>query len=207
MNLDKLKKKLMSKEKILLFLLGILIIGIIFGSFLVVVLNKTDKNLIISYLETYLSNVENNKLDYKTGLINVLLSNESYVLLTWLLGISVIGSPLTIMLFFYKSFAIGFTLSSILMRYKFKGLLLTITYLFPHHAINIAIYLYLALHSLTTSLKILRSIIKKETVDYRTIINRYQKILMIASIVVAITGLFEIFITPIIIKSIIILVK
>jgi stage II sporulation protein M len=204
---DKLKKILINREKTLLFLLIILVIGIIFGSFLVVVLNTTDKTLIGNYIDTYLSNIQNNKLDYKTGLINVLISNESYILISWLLGISIIGFPITILLFFYKAFAIGFTLSSIIMKYHTKGLLLVFTYLLPHHLINIITYLYLATYSLTTSFKIIRYIIRKQAIDFRSIINKYQISLMISSIIISITGLFEIFITPMIIKTIIILIK
>ena len=200
--MDKLVSGLKINRKMLLFLIVLGLIALIVGLIFVVILNATDKSLIKDYLETFINNVDSGKLDYMQALKNISISNYSYIIIAWLLGISVIGIPITIFMYFMKCFMIGFSIASIIINFKLKGTLLAFIYVFPHHIINLIMYTVLILYSLTLSLKIGEAVLKKKSINFKLIINKYLLILILSLIVITLMNLFEVYITPILIKTI-----
>ena len=138
---DKLKSIFIINKQIVIFLLGLSIIAIIAGALYITILNKTDQTLIQNSINEFFNNIKTNKLNFGLSLKNAILTNIGFIVLIWLLGISVIGIPIIIFLFFSKVFTLGFSISSIIFNYKLKGTLLSFLYVFPHHIINIYIYI------------------------------------------------------------------
>ena len=198
--LDKIQSNIRTNKNMLIFLSILGIIGIVVGTVLNIALNSDDSKLVSEYLNTFIYNLQNNTLDYKGSLINSLITNLGYIMFIWLLGISIIGLPITLFLFFTKTFVLGFSISSIIVNYKLKGCLLALAYVFPHMIINIFIYMILVMYSLSLSIKIFHTIVKRQTLDFKFIMHKYIKILIISIIVILITSAIEIFITPILMK-------
>lgn len=199
--LDKLKEKAKVNKKMVLFLVGLVIVGLITGSLFVTVLDKSDETLIKEYLSKFITNIDQNKLNYLDAYKNGLISNILFVIGVWLLGISVIGIPITIFMFFSKAFILGFSISSLIVNYKLKGCLLSFIYIFPHHILNIIVYIIMMIYSISLSLKIIDALIKKKTIDFKKIINKYTFILLFTTITIIITTTYEVFIVPNIIKA------
>lgn len=200
---DKIKSNIKTNKNMLIFLSIIGIIGIIIGTILNIALNSDDNKLVSKSLNNFIYNIQNNNLDYKGSFLNSLFSNLGYIILMWLLGISVIGLPITLFIFFTKTFIIGFSISSIIVNYKLKGCLLALAYIFPHMIINIFVYMFLTMYSISLSLKIIQTIIKKQSLDFKFIMNTYLKVFLIVLISIFITSAMEIFFTPIFMKLII----
>ncbi len=201
--MDKINSIFKENRNMIIFLSIIGIIGIIVGTILNIALNSDDSKLVSDSLNTFIYNLQNNNLDYKASFINSLISNLGFIIFMWLLGISIIGFPITLFIFFSKTFVLGFSVSSIIVNYKLKGCLLALGYIFPHLIINIFIYIVLAMYSLSLSFKIIQTVAKKQSIDFRFIMNKYFKVLLISIIFIIITSLIEIFITPEILKLII----
>ena len=138
--MDKFRNNFKTNKNMIIFLCIIGIIGIVVGTILNIALNADDSKLVSDYLNNFIYNIQNDGLDYKGSLINSLISNLGYIIFIWLLGISVIGLPITVFLFFSKTFVLGFSISSIIVNYKLKGCLLALSYVFPHLIINIFIW-------------------------------------------------------------------
>ena len=73
--------------------------------------------------------------------------------------------------------------------------------------INVFVYIILTMYSLSLSLKIFQTIVKKQTLDFKFIMNKYLKILLISIIIIAITSAIEVFITPNLMKMAISILK
>lgn len=205
--LDKLKSILKINKQIIIFLLGLSIIAVVAGAFYITILNKTDHSLIEESISGFFNNINNNKLNYGLSFKNAILNNIGFILLIWLLGISVIGIPIIIFLFFSKVFTLGFSISSIIFNYKLKGTLLSLFYVFPHHIINIYIYIVLIAYAISLSLKIIDSIIKRKIIDFKLVMNKYLYVLLISFIVIIITTLLEVFMVPSLMKFIMSVIK
>lgn len=201
--MDKLKNKAKNNKKMVVFLMTIFIIGIIVGSLFIVILSKSDKSLIKEYLEQFLNSINGNKLNYTDALISSLGSNIFYVLLIWLLGISVIGLPIMLFIYFSKAFMLGFSISSMLFHYKLKGILLALLYVFPHQILNVLVYSFLMVYSTSLSIRIIKSLIAKKTLDFKQIMAKYGMVLIISLVGIVISSLLEVFLMPNLIKLII----
>jgi stage II sporulation protein M len=200
--LDKLKEYLKMNKKVFIFLFVLFIVALVAGSIFSVTLNDNDTALVNTYLENYINSINDNTINFKDTFINSISSNLIITIIIWLLGISVIGLPIIIFLFFYKCFVIGFAISSILMKYKVKGLLLSIFYVFPHHIINILLTMILISYAFIISIKIIGAVIKRKEMSFRDITYKYLVILGLTCLVLVFSSLYEAFIVPKLIKLI-----
>lgn len=203
-------KELMNKvlnvdKKILLFLIIISIAGIITGSVFMTILDPNDRILINDTLESFMS--QYGQINTKIYLINNSIINFLYILLIWILGISIIGLPIVILIVFIKSFLISFTISSFIIKYKYKGILLGIIYNIPHNIINLIIYIYLGVYSVKFSLSIINTIINKKSFNLKRMFNKYLVVLVISFIFIIITTLYETYLMPLFLKKIIKVIK
>ena len=96
-----IKKEFKSNRKIYLFLIGIVLIGSVFGSLFITILDKHDKLLVANQISSFFNGIKTDKLNYIDALINSLLSNCLLVFGIWLLGISIIGIPIILFLLLY----------------------------------------------------------------------------------------------------------
>lgn len=200
-------KKLLDKllnvdKKTLLFLFIISIIGIVTGALYMTVLKSQDKELVLNSLNEFMNSIKNFTLS--TDLFkNNLIINLLYTLIIWILGISIIGLPIVVFIIFFKSFLVSFSLSSFIIKYKFKGIIYGIIYVFPHSILNLIIYIYLGIYSIKLSSIIINSIIYKKNINFKNIINYYFKLLLIAIIIIILSTIYETFVMPLCFKKIV----
>lgn len=194
--MDKFKSSMKYNKTLIIFLAVIGIIAIACGSIFTVMLNNSDKELTINYINNFINNISNNKLDYLDALQNGFFNQFTFVIVIWLLGMSVIGIPVILFMYFSKIFVLGFSISSIIVNYGLKGCLISFAYIFPHQIINIIVYTVLTLSSIKVAGKILYSILKKEKIDFKITLNNYLLTLIISLGVSILMILFEVYITP-----------
>ncbi len=194
--MDKLNKRVTINRKLFIFLFLLFIIGLLVGSLFTTILKDSDQTLVKDSLNNFLTSINKNQLKVETTFLPALFSQIVYVLSVWLLGVSILGLPIVIILYFSKSFTLGFSIGSLLYHYHTKGILLSIAYIFPHQIINFFIYTILTIYSLSLSLKLLDSLIHKKRLDFRFILNKYLFILILSLVGVIITSSLEIFVMP-----------
>lgn len=200
--MDKLRKRVKLDKHLLIFLMILLIVGIIVGAVFVTILNESDQTLITEYLNSFLGNIENNKLNYISSFKNSLISNIIFVLIIWLLGISIIGLPIMIFMYFSKIFVLGFSIGSIIVNFHLKGIMFALVY-----SLGQALFLFgliiLMIYAMSFSFKLIDCFFKKKTFDFKLVINKYTFILGIILIVSLIASLYDSYLLPLILKSIV----
>lgn len=199
----KLSNIILPSKKINYFLITILLFGIISGSIFLIVLNDTDKSNAILQIETFISNIDSNKIDNGLALKNSLIINYIFVGLIWGLGLSIIGVIFNIFLTYIKGFIIGFSISSIFLTYKYKGILMGLLYIFPHQIINIIVVCILTIYSIMFSHNLLTIIVSKSVKKNRSMLKKYVIILVFSVIASFISSILEIYMFPNLLKVII----
>lgn len=194
--LDKFIYNIKHNKKLIYFLLVLSLISIIAGSIFTLMLNDNDKSLTMEYINNFIENISNKNLDYSQALQNGFMNQLTYILIVWLLGMSVIGMPVILFMYFSKVFVLGFSISALTLNYGFKGCLISLAYIFPHQIINIFIYTILTLYALKVSGKILYCVLKKQKIDFKPIMHNYIYILLISLVMCTFMVLFEVYITP-----------
>lgn len=205
--IDKLAYIAKKEKRKIIFFTIIALAGIISGSIFTTILSKTDKLLVQDYIKDFIAKIDINKLNYIDSFKTAIVSNIIFIVTIWILGISIIGIPINIFLFFVKTFVLGFSVSSFILTYKVKGCLISLLYIFPHHIINILIYMILLLFSMHFSFKIIQSLKSKKAVSFKLTFKRYIVILILSFILILITTAIETFITPFLIKKILFIIK
>ncbi len=193
-NLDKLKQYFYINKKDIIFFGIIFIIALISGSVFSIVLNGNDKLLVTNHLSEFFSNL--NKLNSFNEFKDSIIFNYCCIMLIWFLGFSIIGIPLMLFFYFIKSFIIGFSIGSIILNYKLKGILLSFFYIIPHTLINMLMYLLIIIYAINISKKLIYCIMYKKNLDFKLIINKYSIILFITIVSITISILYESFLLP-----------
>ena len=202
------KNSIIKQKKLYRIIITLMIFGIISGILFIFFISKESKTKALVSIKNFfdLKNTSTG-INYGKSLLNTLVNNIGYVLLIWLLGISIIGLPITIVLAFMKSFIVGFSISSIVSCYKAKGILGAFLYVFPHQIIILFIYLLLSFYSISFSIKLFKSLFLKQTINFRVVMQKYIKILLISLIGIIIVSLYEVFISTYFIKLFTMLLK
>lgn len=200
--LDKLFNIIKFDKKYVFFSLIIVLTGIIFGSLFMVILNKSDQSLVIEYIKEFIYSIKNNTFNYNETLINTLLMNNIIVIFMIIFGISCVLVPLNVIILFYKSFILGFSISGLILSFKLRGLLLSIIYVFPHLILNLIIFSILTAYTLKLSLKLIRSTIKKKHVNLNLYFKKYLYIIILFIILISISSLYESIVVPYLLKKI-----
>lgn len=201
--LDKLMNNIRFDKKYVLFSLILVILGIITGSLFIVILNSTDKNLVIEYISDFTSNIKNSSINNLDLLKNAIISNYIVIFLLLIIGFTSFLFPINVLMLFYKSFIVGFSLSSFILTYGIKGLLLSVFYILPHLIINILIFCLLTAFTLKISISMIKCVIKRKDVNMRQYFNKYLSIIIISIIIITFTSLYESYVAPYLLKLIV----
>lgn len=194
--MDKLREIIKCNKKLIIFLVVVSIVALVFGSIFTVMLNSNDKQLITEYINNFMNNLSGNNLNYVGALKNGFASYLTFIIIIWLLGISVVGMPIILFMYFSKIFVLGFSISAIISNYGIKGCLLSFAYIFPHQIINLIVYTILTLYSLKVAGKIMYCIIKKQKLDFKIILHNYSYVLLGTIVSSILMILLEVYITP-----------
>lgn len=202
------KSSIIKQKKLYRIIITLMLFGIISGILFIFFISKESKTKALVSIKNFFDLMNTSTgINYGKSLLNTLINNIGYVLLIWLLGISIIGLPITIVLAFMKSFIVGFSISSIISCYKAKGILGAFLYVFPHQIIILFIYLLLSFYSISFSIKLFKSLFLKQTINFRVVMQKYIKILLISLIGIIIVSLYEVFISTYFIKLFTMLLK
>ena len=197
-----LKEELKKENNLIILILAIFIIGLVVGSLFVNFITKDNKTLLINQVETYFSSVKS--LDKKVFGINAftpnLINNELQIFLIFALGLSILGIPVVILIMFFKGFMLGVTLATFILKYQLLGILPSLLYIFPCFIIYIIIYTLISFFAVSTSLKFLKAIIKKDNLSFKKFLGKYLLCFLICLVLIIINTLLDAFLTPILLK-------
>lgn len=203
MKKTRLSDIILPSKKINYFVVTILLFGVISGSIFLVILDSGDKSGTVLQIQTFISNLSNNKVDGGLALRSSLIINYIFVGLIWGLGLSIIGIIFNIFLTYIKGFVVGFSVASIFATYNYKGILMALLYLFPHQILNVIVVCVLTIYSIMFSLNLLEIIVTKKVKKNYNMLKRYVVILLFSIIISFISSLLEVYLFPNLLKIII----
>ena len=201
MKKTKLSSIILPNKKINIFVITILLFGVISGSIFLVTLNNIDKNNTISQIQNFISNINNGSINNVQALRNSLIINYTFVVLIWILGLTIIGVLINIFLTYIKGFITGFSISSIILTYKYKGILAALLYIFPSVVLNIIVISILTIYSIMFTSNLLKVIISKK--NSKLMLKKYIVILILSIIISFISSILEVYLFPYLLKMII----
>lgn len=190
--MNKAKKKV---NKLLLILLISTIISFILGCLFISIVDNNGRSLIKESINSYFDGIFDGKTNYINGLYTILPRNIFTNIIIWLVGISIVGIIIVSCLLLFRSFLVGFSLSSIIYTYGFKGILISIIYMISE-VINLFIIFLLTYYSISFSILLFNYLFRKKEYNRRIIMKRYIKIFIICLGITILNSLISIFLIP-----------
>lgn len=163
------------------------IIGIVVGTiYFRIVANDVDiKEKLIEGLVL----TANNDLPRGEQILPVVLNNMKMLILYWIVGISVVGSPFLLVYCLIKGASLSFIISTIIFRFGFiEGNLYAFKNLFVHSCLNMFAIILLTVSSVKVSINALKN--KK---DIRLELVRHSIVSAISLIILGISAVIQTF--------------
>lgn len=197
-----LNEPLKKEKKIMLFNIIIFLVGLIFGSLFINFIGNADKKILVDEVVDFFNCVKSlDKSIFGLGAFeSILINNIIQIIIIFILGISMIGIFAVIFILFFKGFTAGLTIGTIIYKYSLKGVIGSLLYIFPCHVAGIIVYLFLSFFSVYVSIKFLKSLLTKKSLDFKTFVGRYFLAFIISIILIIIISLVDAYVTPILLK-------
>lgn len=194
--ISSIKALLIPSWKFNLFVLILLVLGVTCGAIYYNLLSKSDLDSVFSTMNAFTTSIKNNSYNYVQALLHSLGNNLFYIAIIFILGLSMIGIPFIIMLIFLKGLTVGFTVSTLIGLYKYKGSLYSFIYIFPKEILSFISYIIIGYYSINFSILIFKQIFKKEKISIRKELEKYLVVLGITSFIGIITSLLDAYLYP-----------
>ncbi|WP_226034617.1 stage II sporulation protein M [Aquibacillus saliphilus] len=145
------------------FMLVLFLIGIIFGAVIVNSMNFIQKQDLFFYLDRFFGQLmEGPILDRQEMLKSSFFYHLKYLLLLFILGLSVIGLPVIWILLFVKGLVVGFSVGFFVNQMGWHGLLFAAASIAPQNLLIIPIYLVAGSLAMIFSLTLLRKLFTRK---------------------------------------------
>lgn len=178
-------------------------IGIAAGAFTVKALDYNSKQELVSYLNRFFQIIDGQSVNNNTILLQSIKSNFQTIFFIWLLSITVIGVPITLLITSFRGFIIGFTISFLIQGLGWKGIFFTLIAILPQNIIYIPCLLIISAVSLSFSLGTLKKKFKQGMMNGTKIsLATYTTIVFGLFLIMCLGSLFEAYISPALLKSI-----
>ncbi|WP_027407678.1 stage II sporulation protein M [Anoxybacteroides tepidamans] len=194
---------------IYLFIIVLFLMGVIFGAIVVNSLNFSQKQDLYYYLTQFFGQVSKGEFASANDMFQQsYFHNLKYVGFMWVLGISIIGLPIILILLFLKGVVVGFTVGFLVNQMGWQGFLLSFVSVMPQNFIVIPAFIVMGVVSVSFSLKMVRNqFIKRMHEPIFPMIIRYTFVMVIISVFLLASASLEAYVSPVVMKQVIELMK
>lgn len=184
-----------------MFVVALFLTGVVFGSVMVNALTLDQKEEIARHLGGFFDMVTmGTGFDAKQSFFDALSMNLKWVIIIWLLGLSVIGMPLIFVLDFLKGVLIGFTVGYLVGAFSWKGLLFALVSVAPQNLIAIPVIIGASAGAMSFSILLVRNRFWQRGGSVYGSFLQYSSSTMVLALLMIGVSLFEAFVSPILMK-------
>lgn len=196
-------------SSIYMFIIVLFLMGVISGAIIVNSLSFTQKEDLLYYLSKFFGQVADGQITTSYQMfISSIMHNIKYIGLIWLLGVSIIGLPLILILLFVKGTVIGFTVGFLVNAMGWGGFRIAIVSVLPQNIILVPVTIFITTLSLALSINIIRRVFFREIRQpLKPILLRYIGALFICIIFIAVAGAMESYFSPTFMKQMVDVIK
>jgi stage II sporulation protein M len=191
-------------SSVYIFVIVLFLIGVIFGAVVVNSLSFSQKEDLFYYLTQFFGQLTTGKETGENDLfMQSLLHNSKYIGLMWLLGISIIGLPVILIMLFIKGMVVGFTVGFLVNQMAWDGFLLSFVSVLPQNVIIIPTFIFMTVITVNFSLQMIkRQFMKKISSPFLPMLIRYFLTLIAAVICLSLAAALEAYLSPPLMKAV-----
>lgn len=202
---DRLLAHLQEHISIYTFSVALFLMGIIFGAIVVNSLPQESKTNLYTYLSRFFSEMaKGNVIDPPAMFRESFAHGFQYLGFIWLLGLSIIGLPLIFVLLFLKGVVVGFTVGFLVNQMGWHGFWMALASVFPQNILLVPAFIIISTAAVAFSLKMIRQLLMKtRKTPLLPQFGKYGALMFGVMGLLLVSSLFETYVSPILMKSLI----
>jgi stage II sporulation protein M len=181
--------------------------GVIFGAIIVNSMNLSQKEDLYYYLNRFFGQVAEGKVASSADMFHQsFFHNLKYLGLMWILGISIIGLPVILVMLFIKGMVVGFTVGFLVNQLGLKGFLLSFVTVLPQNVLLIPAFIIMCSVAISFTLKIIRQLFVKKTSNLEapfSLFTRYVSVFLCIGVLAIVASGFEAYASPFLMKNVV----
>lgn len=186
-----------------LFTVILFVMGVIFGTLTVQSLGYSQQADLFYYFEQFVGVLKSEQFfNSSYAFLQNFFNHIKYIGFIWILGLSIIGLPLILILLFLKGVFIGFTVGFLIHHLGWNGLLFSLVSVVPQNLVIVPVILLISVLSISFSLKLIAHLLPHRRVQQRPSFVKYSTVMIALSAVLFVVTLFETFLSPVMMKMI-----
>lgn len=201
-----LQQKFKEKSSLYLFTIVLFMMGVGFGAVVVNSLGLTQKQELFMYINQFFQEVKGNNIaEPALAFQNSLGNYLKYIGFMWILGLSIIGIPVILIMVFLKGVMVGFTIGFLVDQMQWKGFSFALVSVMPQNLIVVPAMIIIATTALSFSLNMIQNRFKKHQVGvsvYSHLLSYSFLILVMLGAMVIAAGI-EAYVSPNLMKQVI----
>jgi len=171
-------------------------LGVFGGSYAVKTMTKAQSAELLDYFDLFLKGLSEWNVSPAAAAQHAILNNLKVVLYIWLLGLTVIGIPLVLLLVSARGFVLGFTIGFLVQQKGSQGILIALLAVLPPSIINIPALIVGAVLAVTFSGWLVRGRAKYQDASLAKQFIAYCTVMFVVATVAAAAGFVEAYISP-----------
>jgi stage II sporulation protein M len=151
------------QENFWLYVLSLLCLstGIVLGIYTVKYMSEVQKGDLVNYFGSFTDYLKSYQINRQYVLFETLKNNVPVMILLWVLGFTIIGIPVILIIDIFKGFTLGFTITFIMNGIGIKGIWIALAGIIPQNLIYLPCIILASVFSMELSLYKLRNRLNK----------------------------------------------
>ncbi|MCR8642379.1 stage II sporulation protein M [Paenibacillus sp. N1-5-1-14] len=188
------------KEHLSLYIfVGVLfVMGIVFGTVTVNALSLEQKQEMMNYLSSFFNSINDGSLNLEgqNVFISVLTMHLKWIVLIWVLGLSIVGIPLLLILDFLKGVMIGFTVGYLAGQLSWKGILFALVSVAPQNMIVVPMLIVCSVSAISFAIYMVKNRLLTSRGNVMQPLMKFTSIAVTSCLIVTLVSLYEGFVSP-----------
>ena len=200
MSMDNLSKNFNRhlEENFWLYIVSVLCIciGVVMGAYTVKYLGDFNKNDLVNYLNNFSEGLLLKQISPRLILWEAVKNNITLIIILWILGLTIIGIPIILILNILKGFTFGFATSFIITNMGAKGIWFTLIAILPQNIIYIPCLVFGSVLAMKYSITMLKDKTSKGFNNYGLRVSAYSILFFIIAATMSIGLVIETYVSP-----------
>lgn len=184
-------------HSLFLFTIILFAMGIIFGAVIVNSLALPQKQELLVFLQYFFSNLDEHGIPEPSA--HFLQAFGHYLKtagIMWILGLSIIGLPMILLLLFLKGVVVGFTVGFLVHQLQWQGVTFSLMGVLPQNMLVVPALLIVGVSGISFSLRLIKTRLLSKRDRIMPHFMSYTVLVVAMMAVLTVAAMFETFISP-----------
>jgi stage II sporulation protein M len=191
-------------QSLYLFTIVLFTMGIVFGTVIVNALAQTQKQELLAFLQFFFNSMDQHGIIEPNAHFQQAIGHYvKTVGIMWMLGLSIIGLPMILLLLFLKGVVVGFTVGFLVNQLKWQGVTFALMGVLPQNMLVVPALLIVGVSGISFSLRLIKTrLVTKRDVILPHFVS-YSVLVLAMLAVLTVAAMFESFVSPRLIQYVI----